>query len=463
MMAAAEYVPSLLLCDGNQSVLSRSILSSPTKSMSPADIVFANLSTAAENIAAAAVEVGDTLLAFEETGAGDVARAVEEVDHCVDTAAAICELMRSLFVGASAFAQTRPQLYENVCCLYQCSAWHFGPFRNSVIMFLTKPFARLLSSLWAPHHLSQLIPVFGELASCVVESFELQLNAIKDAVSAGAKKDDFEDLQKQVTAEKEDVRRKLIGLLVEISCYDEACSLAERFGDFEALVRVFARNRSVEMLEGWLEKHGREFAERLFTVLCNDPNGREVLMSLFVPSLFNEGTSLLSANYLQWFLEFLSSSDKYRLFKATYHLQAESGDKKVAAATFLELGLEEQRSLEKRRHLVSHSKLSALLLSQHSPDREQLLEKIRKDQHFQLYHDQLPNEVLAKAGYRCENLPVFPPRQLINFYVGPYNSMPNVEHFLHSLELLVLLVSVSIFLQPSIIIIYVCFSAFPRI
>ena len=99
-----------------------------------------------------------------------------------------------------------------------------------------------------------------ELADFVLEGFKAQMDSIWD-----------EGRQKAVIKMYERDRSSLVMALVNVGCYEEAASLAEKYLEFSALVKICELTDDSEKLEHYMEL----FADRNFSNFVFDWHVRE--------------------------------------------------------------------------------------------------------------------------------------------------------------------------------------------
>ncbi|KAH9503066.1 hypothetical protein Btru_075897 [Bulinus truncatus] len=228
--------------------------------------------------------------------------------------------------------------------------------------------------------------------------------------------DDFSKLEREFDRE----RQKLILPLLECKQYDRAASLAEKFEDFEILVKI------CDLTDGQdrLQKYRYQFADRGFSQFLYNWYLKEGKRShLLSKSVADEELS-----------QFLDSDDVKYL---SWLHEIRRGNFQAAHSALATLANVEKNFLSKKKTLLSLSKLSALA-SEEGDDEilQENIEAINEELGLVLHQEALPEEVLHNVGMDPKNMRVMSPEELIQLYVSEHNTYASELDVKKALDLL---------------------------
>ncbi len=247
-----------------------------------------------------------------------------------------------------------------------------------------------------------------EIADFVLEGYKSQIDSIWS-----------EARQKAVLKMYEKDRSSFVMALVELGCYEEAASLAEKYLEFNALVKICELTGDNEKLEHYMEM----FADQNFSNFVFDWHVRE-----------GKQAKLLSQNYSTSRNKQLGQYLKSHSELSWMH-EIESGKYGDAVNTLKTLAYGETANVANKKNLLSIAKL-ALLASDESPDAADIeLKSIECDLTIIGAQEQLPNSVLESHGLTASDMRPLTARELIELYISDENSDSDQVDFKKALDL----------------------------
>ncbi|XP_070576445.1 nuclear pore complex protein Nup133-like isoform X2 [Ptychodera flava] len=260
---------------------------------------------------------------------------------------------------------------------------------------------------WRGNLFQQLL----DLTDILLDGYLAQLESIKD------RNTDETIHYDEILHNYEQQRYALIIPFVEHGQLERAASLAEKYCDFNILVKLCEDTNNQERLQRYMN----QFAEKGFTDFVFkwylDEGKRGKLLSQALPQSQQRELS-----------EFLDSHDHLSWL---HDIQMNSFGK--AHQTLKRLACRETDSFSKKRTLLSLSKLAAL--ADGSPQDEDIQELI-DEQTLLLHQESLPNEVLQKFELDLDMMPPLTAKQLIQLYTSEHNINSNEYDFKKALDLL---------------------------
>jgi len=213
-------------------------------------------------------------------------------------------------------------------------------------------------------------------------------------------------------------RNMLIGLLVDRKVYDEAASLAEKYSEWDMLVRICEETNNKERLEKYMEKYSNtNFSSHVFSWFVKEGKQSRLL------SLHNAGQTSELASFLT----------SHSNISWLHDIHTENFPK--ASLTLSEIALKEADILSRKKTQLSLAKLTALACEDDVLKATQLA-KIEQEMCLVAAQEQLPTQVLGQFGFDRENMRVLSPREMIELYVGEENVDADYIDFKKALDLL---------------------------
>jgi nuclear pore complex protein Nup133 len=220
----------------------------------------------------------------------------------------------------------------------------------------------------------------------------------------------------QVRKQFEAAREKFLSPLLEHGQYDQSVGLAERYRDFQLLVRLCEAAGDRERLKTYISlfsEHG--FAEFLFKHLFDRHNIEELLT--------------YSKDFPDQVARFLKPHDHIIWL---HHLR--TMDYIAAHSTLWRLAQREEKYVGKKKTHLSMSKLA--LLTSGSENGNEDMRRLDRELSVIEYQLNVPDSVLEELGMDMETMPPLTPADIVQLYVGEVNKTVDETDFLHALELL---------------------------
>jgi len=254
----------------------------------------------------------------------------------------------------------------------------------------------------------QLYQQLVQLADIVLDSYTSQLDSVKNRPNKVA------DVEKCLDRD----RSSLIGQLVDKKVYEEAASLAEKYKDWDSLVRICEETSNRERLEQYMERFSNtDFSSHVYAWYVKEGKQNR-LLTLSKTRNTPDLTSFLTCHSdISWLHDI--QNQKFN----------------QASETLTAMAMQEGEILARKKTQLSLAKLAALALD----DNEVMDEKVAKvDQEMCLVaaQEQLPTSVLSQFGFDRESMRVLTPREMIELYVGEENVEADHIDFKKALDLL---------------------------
>ncbi|XP_062865729.1 nuclear pore complex protein Nup133 isoform X2 [Trichomycterus rosablanca] len=213
-------------------------------------------------------------------------------------------------------------------------------------------------------------------------------------------------------------RAELLTPLLELGQHQWAAALAEKYCDFDVLVRICERTDDPGRLQHYMSKFAHQnFADFLFRWYM-EKGKRGKLLSQPVAQ-HEQLTSFLQAHqHLSW-LHHIHVQD----FQSAHH-------------TLYSQANAEQRYFSKKKTLLALSKLTALASSMPEALQHKQVNDIVEQERFLLHQETLPKQLLEEKQQNPEIMPVLGARNLIELYICDENRGANEYDFKKALDLL---------------------------
>ncbi|KAK3092820.1 hypothetical protein FSP39_007562 [Pinctada imbricata] len=251
------------------------------------------------------------------------------------------------------------------------------------------------------------------LADIILDGYSCQLESLRRDIT-----DHGHCLELQRRYEQD--RQNLILPLLEGRQYEHAAALAEKYLDFEILIRICEVTDNPDRIEKYLAQFAdKGFSDFLYNWYMKEGK-RGKLMSLPVRQQQELGGFLQtdSLRYLSWL----------------HDIQTKNFSQ--AHLTLYELGRMEQLSLAKKKTLLSLSKLAALASEEPVENLEAKITGINEEQDLIVHQEQLPPQVIENLGMEPDNMRVLTPIQIIEQYISGTNIDATEYDFRKALDLL---------------------------
>ncbi|KAK5648850.1 hypothetical protein RI129_003742 [Pyrocoelia pectoralis] len=218
-------------------------------------------------------------------------------------------------------------------------------------------------------------------------------------------------------------RHKLISVLLTEKQWEKCAKLAEKYLDFEALIKICELTNNQHRLENYMQHFSSEgFSEFLYAWYLQE-NQPGKLISHYRTLTKSENTQKLS--------HFLTNHPSLAWIQNIYD------DKFSSASTILkDLALKETESVVRQKTMFSISKLAMLASDDNEDDIKNYVENINAQLELITLQEEVPDYVLQQFGYDTTNRKVLSPKELIHLYTSvEYKEAGDVE-FKKALDLL---------------------------
>ena len=247
-----------------------------------------------------------------------------------------------------------------------------------------------------------------QIADVVLDSYSGQLDSVKDNT------DKVADVEKCLARD----RSSLIGQLVDKKVYEEAASLAEKYKDWDSLVRICEETSNKEKLEHYMERfNNTDFSSHVYSWYVKEGKQNRLLSlskSRHTPDLTN---FLTCHNEISWL----------------HDIQTQKYDQ--ATDTLTAMAMKEGEMLARKKTQLSLAKLAALA-SDPSDAKDDKIAEVDQEMCLVAAQEQLPTSVLSQFGFDRESMRVLTPREMIELYVGEENVEADHIDFKKALDLL---------------------------
>ncbi|XP_023336022.1 nuclear pore complex protein Nup133 [Eurytemora carolleeae] len=209
-------------------------------------------------------------------------------------------------------------------------------------------------------------------------------------------------------------REQLIQPLVDLKLYDQAASLAEKYLEFSALVRICEETGNKDKLDEYISEYSEHnFSEFVFSWYMKEGKQSRLLAS--TGSSKELGRFLTGHSDISWLHDFHTNNFNN------------------AASTLLQAASNETDLLERKKVELSLAKLAALAGEE---DFEDVFPQIEQEVMLVKSQEQLPVSVIEQFGLDHNNMRVLTPREMIEMYIGEENRSADSLEFIKALDLL---------------------------
>ena len=247
-----------------------------------------------------------------------------------------------------------------------------------------------------------------EFADFVLEGYKAQIDSIWE-----------EGRQKAVLKMYEKDRSNLVMALVNLGCYEEAASLAEKYLEFNSLVKICELTDDKEKLEHYMEL----FADQNFSNFVFDWHVRE-----------GKQAKLLTQNYTGNRNNQLGKYLKNHSELSWMH-EIETNQYSEAVNTLKALAYNETSQVATKKNLLSIAKLAVLASDEPVEAADIELKSIEYDLNIINAQEQLPTTVLESHGLVASEMRPLTARELIELYIGSDNGDADHLDFKRALDL----------------------------
>lgn len=259
----------------------------------------------------------------------------------------------------------------------------------------------------------QLFQQMLSLADNILDGYTSQLSSLAQNV-------DMAEYMAQVEDQYIQERHDLISPFLEYEQYERAGSLAEKYCDFEMLIRVCEATGNQERIQRYQQQFAdKGFSDFLFSWYMKEgKQGRLLSLPTQQQSQLNSFLQKDELGYLKWLhdiecKDFISAHD-----------------------TLLNLGRNEEEFLAKKKTLLSLAKLAALASGDVDEQIKTNIRDIDEEQELILNQELLPAELLETMNVDAEHMKVLTPVELIQLYICDENTGATEYDFKKALDLL---------------------------
>jgi len=247
-----------------------------------------------------------------------------------------------------------------------------------------------------------------QLADTVLDGYSAQMDSLKEWP------DKLADVERSLARD----RSMLVGQLVDRKVYEEAASLAEKYKDWDMLVRICEETNNKEKLEQYMDQFSNtSFSSHVFSWYVKEGKQNRLL-------------SLPKAGRTPELASFLTTHSNISWL---HDIHTENYT--TASLTLSDMALKEGDILARKKTQLSLAKLTALACED-SETRAQQLAVVEQEMCLVAAQEQLPTQVLGQFGFDRENMRVLSPREMIELYVGEENVEADHIEFKKALDLL---------------------------
>ncbi|XP_052770068.1 nuclear pore complex protein Nup133-like [Mya arenaria] len=251
------------------------------------------------------------------------------------------------------------------------------------------------------------------LADCVLDGYMAQLESLRGSP-------DMAEYAAQLEEQYLQQRHALITPFLEYEQYERAGSLAEKYADFDLLIRICEATGNQDRIQRYQQQFAdKGFSDFLFNWYMKEgKQGR--LLSQPVPQHGQLHSFLQQDKY--GYLKWLNDIDRH--------------DYRAAHETLLNLGRNEEEYLAKKKTLLSLSKLAGLAYGEEDEQLKSNIRDIDEEQELILNQELLPSELLENMNIDMEHMKVFSPVELIQLYICDENTAATESDFKKALDLM---------------------------
>ncbi|XP_078466242.1 nuclear pore complex protein Nup133 [Lampetra planeri] len=264
--------------------------------------------------------------------------------------------------------------------------------------------------------LDQLVAI----ADSCLGAFESRLRALQYRHGLQQERQQEEQELNYVAADAEFARARseLLGAYLNLRQYERAAALAEKYSDFDVLVRLCEETNNQARLQRYMTQFAdKNFSEFVFRWYMEKGKRSKLLTQ---PAAQNSqlNTFLIGHQHLSWL----------------HHVHMASFTQ--ASQTLRSLAEQEACYFMRKKTLLSLSKLSALASDMSPQDTHSLINNIDAEQDFMMYQDSLPLKLLEAKEMDVDSMRVLSANELIMMYISDDNREANEFDFKKALDLL---------------------------
>ncbi|XP_054719956.1 nuclear pore complex protein Nup133-like [Uloborus diversus] len=257
------------------------------------------------------------------------------------------------------------------------------------------------------------VQIQGILYQQYVDILDFYLDSFKKQLET-SKKEKMMPVQKEY--EKE--RSHYIKYLLVLGQYERAAAIAEKYLDFDMLIQICEETQNSDRLQRYMLQFAeKKFSEHVFKWYLNKGQRGKI---------FNKdlGQKEVLGNFLK----------EHESLKWLHFVQERQYE--AASATLKQLALKEVQFLNRRKTLLSLSKLTAMVSSISPEQKRNIIEAINFEQDLITHQETLPISTVEALGIDPKNMRVFQPAELIEMYIADENPSANAFDFKIALDLL---------------------------
>uniref|UniRef100_T1DCK6 Putative nucleoporin n=1 Tax=Cupiennius salei TaxID=6928 RepID=T1DCK6_CUPSA len=247
---------------------------------------------------------------------------------------------------------------------------------------------------------------YVDILNFYVASYKSQLDSLKS------------NKQAPLLKEYEKERSTFIKPLLAVEQYERAAAIAEKYLDFDILIQICEETQSGDRLQRYmLQFADQKFSEFVFKWYLNKGQ-RGKIFHKHLGQKEELGNFLQSHDNLKWL----------------YYIQQEQYES--AHVTLKQLALKETEYLNRKKTLLSLSKLVSLVSDIPEDTKRHQIEGINLEQDLIIHQEALPVSTVEAFGLDPSNMRVFQPEELIEMYITDENASANAYDFKIALDLL---------------------------
>ncbi|KAK3702667.1 hypothetical protein RRG08_042655 [Elysia crispata] len=255
------------------------------------------------------------------------------------------------------------------------------------------------------------------LADILMDGYASQLHSLDSKVETSTESSIHRE---KLEKEFEKRRHSLIISLLDNKQYDRAASLAEKYEDFEMLMRICDATDNQDRLQRYrIQYADKGFSKFLFNWYMKEGKRSHLLAQPVMQG--DELSNFLDADnvkYLSWLHEI------------------RQGNYTAAQRALADLATNERNFLSKKKTLLSLSKLAALASEDTDENLEDNIEVINEELDLVTHQELLPAHTIESVGMDPDNMRVLTPEELIELYVSEKNTDANELDVKKALDLL---------------------------
>ncbi|XP_053405017.1 nuclear pore complex protein Nup133-like [Mercenaria mercenaria] len=320
--------------------------------------------------------------------------------------ASVNPIMEGMLHAAVLYRQTKAVMYETGTELthtLEFTPWTSTAGSSGVRTLIHKQFMLTLESAVPEARdtetRGQLFQQLLSLADNILDGYTSQLTSL-------AHKAEFAEYTVQVEEQYKQERHHLISPFLEYEQYEQAGSLAEKYCDFEMLIRICEDTENQERIQ----RYQQQFADKGFS---------DFLFAWYMKE-GKQGRLLSLPTQQQKQLNSFLQKDEFGYLKWLHDIECK--DFQSAHETLLNLGRNEEQYLAKKKTMLSLAKLAALACGDVEEQMKTDIRDIDEEQELVLNQELLPVELLETMNVDAEHMKVLTPVELIQLYICEENT-----------------------------------------